>query len=138
MLHAYYRLVTQVQSSVSQSELLTPEPREEKWNDFIQEFWEHYLPHFRRRGYVYRTVSTSSSHASDYPENTESNSKILDELIRCSSETNILTAFAEEELTLEMSSVVEPPLVDDGETLDLSVLDICLARVGGGIPLDLC
>ena len=115
----HYRLVTQVQSYVSQSEMVTPEPREEKWNDFIQEFWENHLPHFRRHGYVYRTVSPSSSHASDYPENTESSSKILDELFRCSSETNILTTIAEEELTSESSSVVEPTLVDDGETIDM-------------------
>ena len=110
--------------------MVTPEPREEKWNDFIQEFWENHLPHFRRHGYVYRTVSPSASHASDYPENTESSSKILDELFRCSSETNILTTIAEEELTSESSSVVEQSLVDDGETIDMW----CIIKTKGEKP----
>ncbi len=115
--HSYYRvslslcrLITRVQITCSQSKLTTPQPVEEKWNEFISDFWEERLPNFRRAGYNVRTFTASS--AAKPPETidvTESYSALRNELIQFTSERNLLEAFAEDELNLSASLTTPPP-----------------------------
>lgn len=74
--------------SVVRSDVTTPEPKEDKWSDFVDDLWDRKLPHFRRKGYVYSS-SPSSPVPSAVEENPQS-SKMLNELIHHSSETNLL------------------------------------------------
>ena len=52
------RLITEVQAEVSHDELNTPEPKEDKWDDFITNLWDVWLPHFRQWGDVYTSTRT--------------------------------------------------------------------------------
>ncbi len=108
------RLITRVQRTRSQSELSTPEPIEEKWNEFISDLWEKRLQNFRRTGYNVRTFPASTSKAPETIDVTESYSTILNELIRFTSERNLLDAFAEDELNLS-GSLLELPTTEEAE-----------------------
>ena len=109
--------MTRVQATVTQSELVTPEPLEEKWNEFIPKFWDDRLPHFRHYGYIVRPMPTTVYQPAESTEVNELYSTtILDELIRENSEKNQLEAFAEEELKLEGSILVANPYMEGKHT----------------------
>lgn len=85
------RLITEVQAEVSHNELNTPEPKEDKWDDFIADLWDTWLPHFRQRGYVYSSTPTHYLEAGNTPAGRGNrSSQILSELIHYSSDTNLL------------------------------------------------
>lgn len=88
------RLIDDVKKNVSHSDLTTPEPKDEKWDDFIPDLWDSRLPHFRQRGYVYSRGSPSPDvkrrGLGATQEGTGASSEILNELIHYSSETNLL------------------------------------------------
>lgn len=125
IVHLYYhpyhssqllRLITEVQAEVSHDELNTPEPKEDKWDDFITDLWDVWLPHFRQRGYVYTSTRTHYLEAGNSPAGRGNrSSKILSELIHYSSDTNLLE-------TMENASSI-PSLHDSTTT---SAGDICL------------
>ena len=101
----FHRLISHMQSIVRQY-VTAPEPQESiKWCDFIDDLWDRKLPHFRRKGYVY-----SSNPSSPEPSSAEEGpqtSKVVNELINYSSETNLM------ELADEVAPVLEsvPPQV---------------------------
>ena len=125
IIHLYYhpyhssqllRLITEVQAEVSHDELNTPEPKEDKWDDFITDLWDVWLPHFRQRGYVYTSTRTHYLEAGNTPAGRGNrSSKILSELIHYSSDTNLLE-------TMENASSI-PSLHDSTTT---SAGDVCL------------
>lgn len=78
-----------------------PEPKEERWSDFVDDLWDRKLPHFRRKGYVY---STGPSSPATKPAESPHSSKMVNELIHYSSEVNMLEFIDEEE-----GATVVPP-----------------------------
>ena len=81
------RLTTEIQAQVSRAESNTPEPKDEKWSDLVDDLWEGYLPYFRKRGYV---VSCRPASADSFSEETDPSSTILDGLTQHDSEQNLL------------------------------------------------
>ena len=81
------RLTTEIQAQVSRAESNTPEPKDEKWSDLVDDLWEGYLPYFRKRGYV---VSSRPASADSFSEETDPSSTILNELTRHDSDQNLL------------------------------------------------
>ena len=112
------RLIADVKKYVSHSDLHTPEPKDEKWDDFIPDLWDTRLPHFRQRGYVYSRGSPSPDikrRGLGAQEGTGTSSEILNELIHYSSETNLLV-LGDQDVpsdstvsTPEFSPVKQPP-----------------------------
>lgn len=96
------RLTVEVQKHVTHQDLQTPEPSEEKWDDFISDLWDTRLPHFRQRGYVYSSIPSSEMESSVPQGREHKSSEILNELIHYNSETNLLEA-AEHEETLSVT-----------------------------------
>ncbi len=89
-----------IQAHVSRSEIATPEPKEEKWSDLIDDLWENHLPYFRKKGYV---VSSRQSSSNSFTEEADPSSTILNELIRHDSDQNLL------ELLKKDTPVRKPP-----------------------------
>ncbi len=112
-----YRLITRVQRTRSHSELSSPEPIEEKWNEFISDLWDKRLQNFRRTGYNVRTFPASNLKAPETIDVTESYSTILNELIRFTSERNLLEAFADDELNLSGSLLAAPTTEEAEESI---------------------
>ena len=81
--------------SVVHSDVAIPEPKEERWSDFVDDLWDRKLPHFRRKGYVYS--NGPSSPVIKTPEETPRSSKMVNELIHYSSEINMLELMDEDE-----------------------------------------
>ena len=100
---------------MSQTEFTSPEPSDDKWSDFVEDLWERRLPHFRHRGYVFSSAQSSPLLGSDG----EHSSKILDELIHYSSETNLLEII-EDEIPVfdDPSPPSSPPLPKQGEIIN--------------------
>lgn len=100
--------------SVVCPEITAPEPEEEKWSDFVDNLWDHKLPHFRRKGYVYSSSPSSPSPNAD--EESHQSSKVLKDLkdlIHYSSESSITELPNEdihmlETVPLHVSSTPEP------------------------------
>jgi hypothetical protein len=72
---------------VSRQESSTPEPKDEKWSDLVDDLWEGYLPYFRKRGYV---VTSRPASADSFSEDSDPSSTILNELTRHDSDQNLL------------------------------------------------
>lgn len=105
-----FRLTGEVQAQVSRSEISTPEPKDEKWSDLVEDLWETHLPYFRQRGYV---VSSRPNSESSFSEDPDPSSTILNELIRRDSDQNLL-----ELLKKDTSHRPQPPpstLPDPGQ-----------------------
>lgn len=81
--------------SVVRSDVAIPEPKEERWSDFVDDLWDRKLPHFRRKGYVYS--NGPSSPVIKTHEETPRSSKMVNELIHYSSEINVLELMDEAE-----------------------------------------
>ncbi len=81
------RLTSEIQTQVSRAESYTPEPKDEKWSDLVDDLWENYLPYFRKRGYV---VTSRPSSANSFSDEVDPSSTILNELIRHDSDQNLL------------------------------------------------
>ena len=111
------RLVTDMQSRFSRSELVTPEPRDVRWDDFVADLWDQRLPHFRQQGFVYSKATGTPPHARLLGEGDQSS--ILNELIHYSSETNLLTIFEEEPpfLTFPDDQMLSPSPVETSAML---------------------
>ena len=116
--------------SVVRPEMTAPEPKEEKWSDFVNDLWDRKLPHFRRKGYVYSS-NPSSSVPSASGESHQSSKvlKDLKDLIHYSSESNIMELANEdihmlETLPPDVSSTPEPGMIQRAATLY-----ICTYRV---------
>lgn len=108
------RLINEVQVKVSHTEVTSPEPSDDKWSDFVEDLWECRLPNFRRRGYMYSSAPSSPLLGG---AESEQSSKILEELIRYSSETNLLDIIDEDEEmpVFDPSPPTSPPLSTPGE-----------------------
>ena len=88
--------------SVVRPEMTAPEPKEDKWSDFVNDLWDRKLPHFRRKGYVYS--SNPSSLVPGARGESHQSSKVLKDLkdlILCSSESNIIELANEDIHVLE-------------------------------------
>ena len=97
--------------SVVRSDMAIPEPKEERWSDFVDDLWDRKLPHFRRKGYVYS--NGPSSPVIKTPEETPRSSKMVNELIHYSSEINVLELMDEsEDATVAPSQ--DPPTPEPG------------------------
>lgn len=82
-----YRLSTEIQAQVSRAESNTPEPKDEKWSDLVDDLWENHLPYFRKRGYV---VSSRPTSVDSFSEEADPSTTILNELTRHDSDQNLL------------------------------------------------
>ena len=100
-----------------------PEPKEERWSDFVDDLWDRKLPHFRRKGYVYS--NGPSSPVIKTPEETPRSSKMVNELIHYSSEINVLELMDEsEDATVAPSQ--DPPTPESGKQQNIKIsMDLC-------------
>ena len=85
--------------------MATPEPKEEKWSDLIDDLWENHLPYFRKKGYV---VSSRPSSANSPSADVDPSSTILSELTRSESDQNILETLKKEVPPYQKQPVVCP------------------------------
>ena len=114
IMHAFFlflpsstRLIAEVQAQASRSEIATPEPKDEKWSDLVDDLWETYLYYFRKKGYV---VSSRPSSADSNSEDADPASTILSELMRNDSDQNLLELLKKDAPT---RLVVPPTPVQD-------------------------
>ncbi len=114
------RLISEVQKHVTQSDVPTPEAKPEMWDDFVPDFWELKLPHFRQRAYVYsRSTSTCQvgglfldirgALAGMLDRQNSHSSEILNDLIHYSSETNLLVGDSGDENEVMSSGLPSLP-----------------------------
>ena len=73
------RLTTEIQAQISRAESNTPEPKDEKWSDFVDDLWEGYLPYFN-------VISNGPAFADSFSEETDPSATILNELTQHNSE----------------------------------------------------
>ena len=116
--------------SVVRPEMTAPEPKEEKWSDFVDDLWDRKLPHFRRKGYVYSGNPSSAPSANGESHQSSKVLKDLKDLIHHSSESNIMELANEDIHMLEtvppdVSCTPEPGMTQRAKTTN-SMLVLCV------------
>ena len=104
-------MISNLQSLV-RPDVSIPEPKEEKWSDFVDDLWDRKLPHFRRKGYVYSSSPQPSTPGS--PESSPKSSKVVNELIHYNSETSLVEIADEEIPVMEPVSPQVPSVPEPG------------------------
>jgi hypothetical protein len=117
--------------------MVIPEPKEERWSDFVDDLWDRKLPHFRRKGYVYS--NGPSSPVVKTPEETPRSSKMVKELIHYSSEINMLELMDEDEdagaTPFQGPTPSEPGTVHtNSKNINTISMQLCYNTGGGCMP----
>ena len=103
-------LTSDIQAQVSRSESNSPEPKDEKWSDLVDDLWENHLPYFRKRGYV---VSSRPGSANSFSNEPDPSSTILNELTRHDSDQNLLELL-KKDVPIRHHQVPPSPIPDSG------------------------